>query len=89
MTITILLLLVQDRFLFTNICRNRIEYNCFKIFMQVGVDVKCMHTKFGGHGLSRNISFQPNDLILFSHSFLKSNDYSSYFKAIVINFGRS
>ena len=21
-------------------------------FMQVGIDVKCMHTDFGGHGLS-------------------------------------
>ena len=23
-----------------------------KKFMQVEIDVKCMHTKFGGHGLS-------------------------------------
>ena len=24
----------------------------FKKFMQVGIDVKCMHTDFGGRGLS-------------------------------------
>ena len=28
------------------------EYNRFKIFMQVGVDVNCIHTKFGRHSLS-------------------------------------
>ena len=28
-----------------------------KKFMQVGIDVKCMHTNFGGRGLSGLISF--------------------------------
>ena len=28
------------------------KLNQLKKFMQVEVDVKCMHTKFGGHGLS-------------------------------------
>ena len=28
------------------------DYNRLKKFMQVGADVKCMHTNFGGHGLS-------------------------------------
>ena len=27
-----------------------IDRNWLKKFMQVGVDVKCMHTNFGGHG---------------------------------------
>ena len=29
-----------------------INWNRFKKFMQVGIDVKCMHTDFGGRSLS-------------------------------------
>ena len=29
-----------------------IDQNRLKKFMQVGIDVKCMHTDFGGRGLS-------------------------------------
>ena len=29
-----------------------IDRNRLKKFMQVGIDVKCMHTNFGGRGLS-------------------------------------
>ena len=32
--------------------KNLINRNQFKKFMQVGTDVKCMHTNFGGRGLS-------------------------------------
>ena len=32
--------------------KNLIERNWLKKFMQVGIDVKCMHTNFGGRGLS-------------------------------------
>ena len=32
--------------------KNLIDHNRLKIFMQVEVDVKCMHTYFGGHGFS-------------------------------------
>ena len=32
--------------------KNLIDRNCLKKFMQVGIDVKCMHTSFGGRGLS-------------------------------------
>ena len=31
---------------------NLIDRNWLKKFMQVGIDVKCMHTDFGGRGLS-------------------------------------
>ena len=31
--------------------RNLIDRNRLKNFMQVGVDVECMHTNFGGRGL--------------------------------------
>ena len=31
--------------------KNLIARNWFKKFMQVGIDVTCMHTNFGGHGL--------------------------------------
>ena len=32
--------------------KNLINRNRLKKFMQVGMDVKCMHTNFGGRGLS-------------------------------------
>ena len=32
--------------------KNLIDRNWLKKFMQVGIDVKCVHTNFGGHGLS-------------------------------------
>ena len=32
--------------------KNLINLNRLKKFMQVGIDVKCMHTDFGGRGLS-------------------------------------
>ena len=32
--------------------KNSIDRNRLEIFMQVGIDVKCMHTNFGGRGLS-------------------------------------
>ena len=32
--------------------KNSIDRNWLKKFMQVGIDVKCMHTDFGGRGLS-------------------------------------
>ena len=41
--------------------KNLIDRNRLKKFMQVRIDVKCMHTNFGGRGLSSfgdRISFQ-------------------------------
>ena len=32
--------------------KNLINQNRLKKFIQVGIDVKCMHTDFGGRGLS-------------------------------------
>ena len=32
--------------------KNLIDWNRLKKFMQVGVDVKCMHINFGGRGFS-------------------------------------
>ena len=32
--------------------KNLINRNQLKKFIQVGIDVKCMNTNFGGHGLS-------------------------------------
>ena len=32
--------------------KNSIDRNRLKKFMQVGIDVKCMHTNFGGRGFS-------------------------------------
>ena len=31
--------------------KNLIDWNWLKKFMQLGIDVKCMHTNFGGCGL--------------------------------------
>ena len=32
--------------------KNLLDWNWLKNYMQVGVDVRCMHTNFGGRGLS-------------------------------------
>ena len=32
--------------------KNLIDWNRLKKFMQIGMDVTCMHTNFGGHDLS-------------------------------------
>ena len=32
--------------------KNSIDWNRLEKFMQVVIDVPCMHTNFGGHGLS-------------------------------------
>ena len=45
--------------------KNLIDRNQLKKFMQVAIDVKCMHTNFGGRGLSDSedmVAFykQPN-----------------------------
>ena len=54
----ILLLLKKTKFPFPTMdyspwsSKNLIDWNQLKKFMQVGVDVKCMHTNFGGHCVS-------------------------------------
>ena len=48
--------------------KNVIDWNRPKKFMQVGFDVKCMHTNFGRHGLSSlgDIATFKNGQISFS-----------------------
>ena len=48
--------------------KNLIDWNWLKKFMQVGVDVKCMHTNFGGRDLSsfRDIATFKNGQISLS-----------------------
>ena len=48
--------------------KNLVKWNRLKKFMQVGVDVKCMHTNFGGHDLSGfgDIATFKNDQISLS-----------------------
>ena len=48
--------------------KNLIDWNWLKKFMQVGVDVKCMHTIFGGRDLSsfRDIATFKNGQISLS-----------------------
>ena len=50
------------------------DRNWLKKFMQVGVDVKCMHTSFGGHDLSGfgDIATFKNGQISFSTHGLQS-----------------
>ena len=53
----ILLLLIMANFPFLTMgyspwsAKNLMEQNRLKKFMQVGIDVICMHTNFGGHSL--------------------------------------
>ena len=47
-----------------------IDWNRPKKFMQVGIDVKCMHTNFGGRGLSSFgdiATFKNSQISLFDH----------------------
>ena len=50
--------------------KNLIDRNRLKKIMQVGIDIKCMHTSFGGHGLSsfRDIAtFKNGQISLLGH----------------------
>ena len=50
--------------------KNLIDRNRLKKFMLVGIDVKCMHTNFGGHSLSGfgdNATFKNGQISLFDH----------------------
>ena len=49
--------------------KNLIDRNRLKKFMQVGVDVMCMYTSFGGRGLFKNgqISLLGMDYIVHGH----------------------
>ena len=42
--------------------KNSIDWNRLKKFIQVGIDIKCMHTNFGGRGL---VSFEDFVIFLF------------------------
>ena len=50
--------------------KNLIDWNQLKKFMQIGIDVKCMHTNFGGRGLSGFgdiATFKNNQISLLDH----------------------
>ena len=49
--------------------KNLIDWNWPKKFMHVGIDVKCMHTNFGGRGLSSfgDIATFKNGQIVHGH----------------------
>ena len=49
---------------------NLIDWSRPKKFMQVGIDVKCMYTNFGGHGLS---SF--GDIATFKNGQISPSDH--------------
>ena len=50
--------------------KNLIDWNRPKKFMQVGIDVKCMHTNFSGRGL---ISF--GDIATFKNGQISPSDH--------------
>ena len=55
--------------------KNLIDWNWLKKFMLVGIDVKCMHTNFGGHSLSgfRDIAtFKNGQISLSDHCHQKN-----------------
>ena len=50
--------------------KNLIDQNRLKKFMQLGIDVTCMHANFGGHGLfafGDNITSQKRPNFHFGH----------------------
>ena len=50
--------------------KNLIDRNWLKKFMQVGIDVKCMHTNFGKHGL-----FGFGDIATFKNGQISLSDH--------------
>ena len=72
----ILLLLKTAKFPFLTIdyspwvSKNLIDRNWLKKFIQIGVDVKCMYTNFGGRGIS---SF--GDIATFKNSQISLSDH--------------
>ena len=50
--------------------KNLIDWNWLKKFMQVGIDVKCMHTNFGGRDLS-----DFGDIATFKNSQISLSDH--------------
>ena len=60
--------------------KNSIDRNRIKKFMQVGIDIKCMHTNFGGHSLSGfgdKISLWSIKMENFNRSELAQNIHAS------------
>ena len=50
--------------------RNLISWNQLKKFMQLGIDVKCMHTNFGGcafSGFGDTVTFKNGQISLSDH----------------------
>ena len=50
--------------------KNLIDWNWFKKFMQVGVDVTCMYTNFGGRGF-----FGFGDITTFKNGHFSLSDH--------------
>ena len=65
--------------------KNLIDRNRLKKFMQVGIDVKCMYTNFGGHGL-----FGFGDITTFKNVkiSLSDMDYSPWSSKNLIDLNR-
>ena len=60
--------------------KNLIDWNQLKKFMQLGIDVKCMYTNFGGRGLSAfrdKISFWSIVVEIFNQLALAQKIYAS------------
>ena len=52
--------------------KNLIDRNRLRKFMQVGIDVTCMYTEFGGHGLSGfgdNTTLENGQISLLDHGY--------------------
>ena len=55
--------------------KNLIDWNWPKKFMQVGVDVKCIHTNFGGrdpYGFGDTATFKNSQISLSTHGLSKN-----------------
>ena len=53
--------------------KNLIDWNWPKKFMQVGIDVTCMHTNFGGHSY-----FSFGDIATFKNGQISPSDHGLY-----------
>ena len=53
--------------------KNLIDWNRLKKFMHVGIDVKCIHTNFGGRDL-----FSFGDIVTFKNDQISLSDHGLY-----------
>ena len=64
--------------------KNLVDWNQLKKFMQVGIDVTCMHTNFGGHSL-----YGFGDIANFKNGQFSLSDHFPFPSMVIKKFNQS